>query len=53
VTKGASVYRFFFANGGNTGFPLEVSSREMGLVLRAVRRAVHLARTLTAADSAA
>ncbi|HEY7894428.1 MAG TPA: hypothetical protein VIC24_05970 [Gemmatimonadaceae bacterium] len=52
VTKGASAYRLFFANGGNTGFPLDVSARELALVLRAVRRATHLARTLTAADSA-
>lgn len=53
VTKGASAYRFFFANGGNTGFALDVSSRELGLVLHAVRRAVRLARTLTAADTTA
>ncbi len=52
VTKGASTYRFFFANGGNTGFPLDVSAHEVSLVLRAVRRAAQLARTLTAADSA-
>jgi hypothetical protein len=53
VTKGTSAYRFFFANGGNTGFALDVSARELSLVVRAVRKAVHLARTLTAADSAA
>lgn len=52
VAKGASSYRLFFANGGNTGFPLDVSPRELSLVLRAVRRAIHLARGLTAADSA-
>ena len=52
VTTGASTYRLFFANGGNTGFPLDVTSRELGLLLRAVKRATHLARTLAAADSA-
>lgn len=52
VTKGASTYRFFFANGGNAGFPLDVSARELGLVQRAMRRAIRLARTLTSADSA-
>lgn len=53
VTKGVSVYRFFFANGGNTGFPLDVSRRELTLVLRGLRRAVRVSQTLAAADTAA
>ena len=52
VTKGASTYRLFFSTGDVRGFPMDVSSRELGLVLRAVRRAVRTARTLAAADSA-
>lgn len=52
ITKGASTYRLFFSNGDVRGFPIDVSSRELDLVLRAVRRAVRTARTLAAADSA-
>lgn len=52
ITKGASTYRLFFSTGDVQGFPMDVSSRELGLVLRAVRRAVRTARTLAAADSA-
>jgi hypothetical protein len=52
ITKGASTYRLFFSTGDVRGFPLDVTSRELGLVLRALRRAVRTARTLAAADSA-
>lgn len=52
ITKGASTYRLFFSTGDVRGFPLDVSSRELDLVLRAVRRAVKTAHTLAAADSA-
>jgi len=52
VTRGSSAYRLFFSTGDVRGFPMDVSSRELDLVLRAVRRAVRTARTLAAADSA-
>lgn len=52
VTKGASSYRFFFSTGNVTGFPFGVSSRELGLVVSALRRAVKTAHALAAADSA-
>lgn len=52
IGKGASTYRLFFSNGDATGFPMDVSRRELSLVLQAVRRAEHIARTLAAADSA-
>lgn len=52
ITNGASTYRLFFSNGDAQGFPMDVSRRELTLVVRAVRRAVRTARTLAAADSA-
>jgi hypothetical protein len=53
VTRGVSVYRFFFSRADATGFPLDVSSRELGLVLRALQHGVRLATTLTAAADTA
>ena len=52
ITKGASSYRFFFSTGNVTGFPFDVSRRELGLVTSALRRAVKTAHALAAADSA-
>lgn len=52
IAKGASTYRLFFSSGDVRGFPLDVSGRELDLVLRAVRKAARAARTLAAADSA-
>lgn len=52
IAKGASTYRLYFSNGDARGFPMDVTSRELDLVLRAVRRAARTARTLAAADSA-
>lgn len=52
IANGASTYRLFFSNGDARGFPMDVTRRELGLVLQVVRRAAHTARTLAAADSA-
>ena len=53
VTRGANVYRFFFSRDDATGFPLDVSARELKLVIEALQKGVREARTLTAAADTA
>jgi hypothetical protein len=46
VERGVSTYRLFFANASYGGFPFEVSKRETGLLVRALRKAAVTARKM-------